>query len=124
VLSDSDKDSIPDVRDNCPGVPNFDQEDIDQNGRGDVCDDYDRDGIINSIDNCRDVLNYDQRDTDGDKIGDTCDSDESRFTEKYPWIVWAGIAFAAIVFLVLLFIAGNEIRKQKLEGPQGVDIDL
>ena len=124
VLSDSDKDSIPDVRDNCPGVANFDQLDIDQNGRGDVCDDFDRDGVINSMDNCSDVTNYDQRDTDGDKIGDACDLDESRFTEKYPWIVWAGISFAAIVFLSLLFVAGNKIRKQKLEGPQGIDIDL
>lgn len=124
VFSDTDGDGVPNVIDNCINVANTDQLDIDQNGRGDVCDDFDRDGVINSIDNCRDVPNYDQRDTDGDKIGDACDPDESRFTEKYPWIVWAGIAFAAVVFLSLLFIAGNKIRKQKMEGPQGVDINL
>ncbi|MEI6553421.1 MAG: thrombospondin type 3 repeat-containing protein [bacterium] len=115
VYSDTDGDGIPNVTDNCVNVANPDQADVDQNGRGDVCDDFDRDGIINSIDNCRDVPNYDQRDTDGDKIGDACDPDESRFTEKYPWIVWAGISFSSVVFLSLLFVAGNKIRKQKFE---------
>jgi hypothetical protein len=65
------------------------------------------------MDNCVDTPNYDQRETDGDKIGDACDTGESRFTEKYPWIVWVGIGFATVVFLSLLFIAGNKIRKER-----------
>jgi hypothetical protein len=36
--SDTDGDSIPDNRDNCPAVPNFDQHDADGDGVGDVCD--------------------------------------------------------------------------------------
>lgn len=114
VLSDTDTDGVANIVDNCIGNVNFDQADIDENGRGDVCDDFDRDRIINSIDNCIDTPNYDQRDTDGDKIGDVCDIDESRFTEKYPWIVWVGIGFAVIVFLSLLFVVGNKIRKERM----------
>ena len=121
VYSDTDGDGIPNVTDNCVNVANPDQADVDQNGRGDACDDFDRDGIINSIDNCRDVPNYDQKDTDGDKIGDACDPDESRFTEKYPWIVWAGIGFSSVVFLSLLFVVGNKIRKQKFEAESAQD---
>lgn len=115
VYSDTDGDGVPNITDNCINVANSDQADVDQNGRGDVCDDYDRDGIINSKDNCRDVPNYDQKDTDGDGIGDVCDTSESRLTEKYPWIVWAGLGFSAVVFLSLLFIAGNRIRKNNIQ---------
>jgi hypothetical protein len=113
VQSDTDGDGIVNILDNCINTANADQADVDENGRGDVCDDFDRDGIINLDDNCAETPNYDQRDTDGDKIGDVCDTDESRFTERYPWIVWAGIGFAALVFLSLLFVTGNKIRKEK-----------
>jgi len=34
---DRDQDGVPDVRDNCPDVPNPDQEDIDHNGIGTAC---------------------------------------------------------------------------------------
>ncbi len=34
---DTDKDGIPDFRDNCPRVPNPDQQDIDHNGIGTAC---------------------------------------------------------------------------------------
>src|SRR2546430_15787490 len=34
---DKDKDGIPDFQDNCPGVPNPTQVDIDHNGVGDDC---------------------------------------------------------------------------------------
>lgn len=113
VLGDKDSDGVPNVNDNCVSISNTDQLDIDQNGRGDVCDDFDRDGIINSVDNCKDVSNYDQMDTDGDKIGNACDADESRFTEKYPWIVWAGLGFAGLVFITLLLFVGNKMRKER-----------
>lgn len=113
VPSDVDGDSISDSTDNCVNVSNRDQIDINANAVGDVCDDFDKDNIINSVDNCPEVPNYNQKDTDGDKVGDTCDPDESRLTEKYPFIVWFGIGFAGLVFLALLFVAGNRIRNNQ-----------
>jgi hypothetical protein len=102
--ADIDRDSIPDRLDNCVKVANADQEDIDGNGRGDVCDDFDRDGVINSEDNCPDKPNKRQKDTDNDGIGDECDSEESRITEKYPWLPWTGMG------LVMLVIGGLFIK--------------
>jgi Thrombospondin type 3 repeat len=37
TLKDTDNDLVPDVLDNCPLVPNFDQKDSNNNGRGDAC---------------------------------------------------------------------------------------
>lgn len=48
--------------DNCPDVPNPDQEDADGDDIGDACD------------NCASVPNADQADVDGDGIGDACDT--------------------------------------------------
>jgi hypothetical protein len=88
--SDSDGDGVKDAVDNCPRKPNgpeggictsgtigdpcmshgdcgcegecsTDQEDVDSDGYGDVCD------------NCPYNCNYDQWDADGDGIGDVCD---------------------------------------------------
>ena len=97
VLSDFDKDGVVDKIDNCVQVSNEDQTDIDGNLRGDACDDFDKDGIINSKDNCPDKPNRNQQDTDADKIGDVCDTEESRLTEKNPWLVWLGIGFVVLV---------------------------
>ena len=100
-IADSDSDGVPDVQDNCVSVANPDQADVNNNGRGDACDDYDFDGVINAQDNCPNNPNANQADTDGDGIGDVCDPDESRLTEKYTWIPWVGIGFAALVVLGL-----------------------
>lgn len=114
VISDVDIDGIPDILDNCVFVANLDQQDINNNGRGDVCDDFDQDGIINSEDNCPNNPNQDQIDTDSDKIGDVCDKEESRITEKYLWIPWAGIGFAAIILIILFALTAKSIHKTKI----------
>ena len=113
VISDIDTDGIPDIQDNCVSVANLDQKDINNNGRGDVCDDFDQDGIINSKDSCPDNPNRDQIDTDSDGIGDICDKEESRVTEKYAWLPWAGITFAVIVIVVLLALMGKSTFKKE-----------
>jgi hypothetical protein len=112
VESDTDGDTVPNSKDNCPNVSNTDQVDINSNKTGDICEDYDKDNTLNYIDNCPDVPNYNQKDTDGDKIGDLCDPDESRLTEKYPFIVWGALLFASLIFIVLLYSVAYKIRKQ------------
>lgn len=107
VIADVDSDGVPDVQDNCVSISNSNQQDINNNGRGDVCDDFDQDSIINSKDNCPDNPNRDQKDTDSDGIGDVCDKQESRITEQYPWIPWVGIGFAAVVLIVLLALTAR-----------------
>jgi hypothetical protein len=101
-LADSDADGVPDIRDNCVLMANSDQTDIDANGRGDGCDDFDRDGIRNEEDNCQNNPNRDQRDEDDDGIGNVCDPEESRITERHPWLPWVGIGSAALVLIVLI----------------------
>lgn len=115
--ADSDGDGIPDFIDNCPKHSNEDQIDIDKNNRGDACDDFDRDGIINIEDNCIDIPNRDQADIDRDGIGDACDDEESRPTEKYPWIIWVGLVFAVLIFVGLFIFAirHNEEKKEEKE---------
>lgn len=116
VPLDTDADGVSNKTDNCKDVSNKDQSDEDSNGIGDLCDDYDRDFIQNYKDNCPSTPNSDQLDTDGDLVGDKCDSDESRLTEKYPAIVWGGIIFAFMIFIVLLLIAAKKIKDQNSNG--------
>ena len=74
---DLDGDGVPNGEDNCPDVPNPDQQNSDgTNGRGDACDpDDDNDGVPDELDNCRVVPNTDQADRDGDGRGDACPGD-------------------------------------------------
>jgi hypothetical protein len=99
---DDDNDGVVNLIDNCVSDKNSDQADIDDNGRGDVCEDDDGDGIINSKDNCPQHPNYNQVDTDSDSLGDACDTEESRLTEKNPWIVWGAMGLAALIVFVIV----------------------
>src|SRR5687767_11209963 len=62
-VPDLDGDGQPDVADNCPDTPNFDQQDSDGDGKGDACEDdlpglttdKDGDGSPDGEDNCLDV---------------------------------------------------------------------
>ncbi|MBW2667764.1 MAG: thrombospondin type 3 repeat-containing protein, partial [Deltaproteobacteria bacterium] len=76
-----DGDDFLDGLDNCPGVPNNDQTDLDSNGVGDVCEtglptDTDGDGVFDTLDNCPLIGNPLQEDFDGDDVGDVCDTDD------------------------------------------------
>lgn len=123
VESDIDGDGVVDKIDNCVRIANPDQVDINDNGRGDVCDDYDRDGVINSKDNCPNDPNRRQLDKDGDGIGYVCDDEESRVTEKYPFIVWGGIIMAILVFIFLYLSAVRSIKEQKEKESSDADKD-
>jgi hypothetical protein len=114
--ADTDKDGVIDATDNCPRLENGDQEDVDGNGRGDACEDFDRDGVVNQLDNCRDMPNRTQEDIDRDGIGDTCDTEESRITERYPWIVWVALTGAALVFVGLFFMALRHKEPEPIDG--------
>ena len=104
IIADVDGDGVPNIHDNCINISNADQEDLNNNGKGDVGEDFDQDGIINFQDNCPNIPNRDQKDTDNDGIGDACDKEEGRITERYPWLPWVGISFAGLVLLILLIL--------------------
>ena len=61
IEMDSDSDGVPDIGDNCPLVPNPNQQDADADSVGDTCD------------NCPLAFNPGQLDSDGDGIGDACE---------------------------------------------------
>ena len=79
--SDNDGDGIGDSIDNCYGISNSDQSDIDRDGVGDVCDlDADNDGWLNQVEiDCgSDPLDIDSRplDTDADGKANCTDLDD------------------------------------------------
>lgn len=106
---DTDKDTIVDSKDNCPYVANKEQIDSDANGAGDACEDYDFDGVATYQDNCPKIANADQKDTDQDSKGDVCDGEESRLTEKFPWLPW----MAVILVLLTIVYMGYDLVKNK-----------
>ena len=76
VQVDSDNDGVFDRNDNCPALANEDQEDLDGDGEGDVCDDdVDGDRIGNDVDICPRTRDPNQTDFDDDGLGDACDDD-------------------------------------------------
>ncbi|MDB4034796.1 thrombospondin type 3 repeat-containing protein [Pseudomonadales bacterium] len=69
-LSDGDEDGVTNDLDNCQDVANADQADLDQDGKGDVCDaDIDGDGVSNA-DETAQGTSSDKTDSDGDGVLD------------------------------------------------------
>lgn len=63
--NDADSDGAIDARDNCPGLANIEQGDVDSDGRGDACDDdIDGDGVL-AADRCPLVRPFVDLDRDG-----------------------------------------------------------
>lgn len=123
IIADADGDTVPDIVDNCIAIANTDQLDVNENGRGDVCDDYDQDSLVNSRDNCESEPNRNQMDTDGDGMGDECDSEESRLTEKYTWLPWVGMGLAGLVIIGLFGMTAMTMRKAQTAEIKKVDQD-
>jgi len=95
TLVDTDNDGIVDAEDNCPLVPNPEQEDVDASGYGDACEavafispccgpecflDSDGDMIPDVLDLCPWTVDLDgfegNMDSDGDSVGDGCDDSD------------------------------------------------
>ena len=73
---DEDNDGIDDVADNCPLVPNADQEDYDGDGVGNACDDDDDNDGVDDVNDAFPLDAAETTDTDGDGIGNNADTDD------------------------------------------------
>jgi len=84
-LADTDNDGIKNPMDNCPGIPNPNQQDSDNDGVGNICDncpykpnpgqeDHDFDGLADACDNCPFKPNPGQENSDNDLNGNACDN--------------------------------------------------
>jgi hypothetical protein len=101
--NDFDDDGISDEIDLCPQVKDKTNQDVDQNGRGDVCEDPDQDRVFSHQDNCPFVYNPRQLDIDQDSEGDACDEEENRLTEQSDFWVLGGFGVAVLVLLWLMW---------------------
>ncbi len=73
---DDDGDGVLDDVDNCVGVSNPSQANLDGDALGDACDlDADGDVVLDADDNCVGTSNPEQSNIDGDAQGDACDAD-------------------------------------------------
>ena len=99
---DYDRDGIDDVDDLCPRNKDAGNADIDNNGRGDVCEDKDQDGHVAGKDNCPLVYNPNQTDIDADGTGDVCDEADDRASEQLPYldILLFGLLAGLLLWLV------------------------
>lgn len=92
IILDADGDGIANQFDNCPGKSNPLQEDLDNDGKGDLCDDDDDgDGIEDIQDNCMQIANPDQKNTDGDGEGNACDDDDDNDGMPDEWEIKYGL---------------------------------
>lgn len=81
--NDEDSDGVCTAVDNCPGVANVNQADVDGDRVGDVCDDSDGDGTLDAIDVCpRDNPN----DPDGDGVCSSADGCPTDPTKQAPGV--------------------------------------
>ncbi len=126
-----DHDGVSTVSDNCPDRWNSNQDDIDEDEVGDLCDpcptvaggddangngrcdqleDPDNDGIRTMDDNCPRVLNRLQEDFDRDGLGDACDTTDDRFSyvRQPPWF-WA-LAIGGSLFIVWFIVFSLRLR--------------
>lgn len=115
IVPDSDADGVLNSIDNCAMIQNSDQKDINNNGRGDACEDFDGDGIMNAQDNCPDNPNKVQQDADSDRIGDHCDTEESRLIERLSFLPWVGLV---VGFGVVIFLFRSTLKKTDNETPE------
>ncbi|MCI5130854.1 MAG: hypothetical protein D3904_04875, partial [Candidatus Electrothrix sp. EH2] len=92
IILDADSDGVVNQFDNCPGHFNPLQEDLDGDGKGDICDnDDDGDGVEDTLDNCMMVANPDQKNTDGDGEGNACDDDDDNDGMPDDWELLYGL---------------------------------
>jgi len=111
---DLDGDGLVDTIDLCPSVSDSTNADVDNDGRGDVCQDPDQDNLMSHKDNCPFVYNRDQSDIDADGIGDVCDDSDERFSENMHEWVLNGV-FLLVALLLLGLVAWSVKNQSKKE---------